>query len=91
MSWFRQPKIDSRRCRCHFFLGDGEFDGTQLQEKLADFGWKYACRTASNVMLYDGEEEFSFQELILQPARDVFMEEVAFTPQRYGPVLAVSW
>ena len=30
------------------FLGDGEFDGTKLQEKLDGVGWKYACRTASN-------------------------------------------
>ena len=38
------------------FLGDGEFDGTKLQEKLEEFHWKYACRTSSNTILYDGEE-----------------------------------
>jgi len=42
------------------FLGDGEFDGVKLQEKLAEFGWKYACRTSSNTILYD-DTEFSFQ------------------------------
>lgn len=73
------------------FLGDGEFDGTQLQEKLAEFGWKYACRTASNAILYDGEEEFSFQDLILKPGMCLAMEAVTFTRQRYGPVLAVAW
>jgi hypothetical protein len=72
------------------FLGDGEFDGVQLQEKLDDFGWKYACRTASNAILYDGEE-FSFQDLVLQPGMCLQMEEVSFTRQRYGPVLAVAW
>lgn len=72
------------------FLGDGEFDGTKLQEKLEEFGWKYACRTASNTILYDGEE-FSFQDLLLQPGMCLSLEEVSFTRQRYGPVLAVAW
>ncbi len=30
------------------FLGDGEFDGTDLQKVLDDEGWSYACRTALN-------------------------------------------
>lgn len=72
------------------FLGDGEFDGVKLQEKLDQIGWKYVCRTASNTILYDGEE-FSFQDLVLQPGMCLCMEEVAFTRKRYGPVLAVAW
>src|SRR5215475_11264380 len=28
------------------FLGDGEFDGTMLQQTLNTAGWRYACRTA---------------------------------------------
>lgn len=72
------------------FLGDGEFDGTKLQEKLDESGWKYACRTSSNTILYDGEE-FSFQDLLLQPGMCLSLEEVSFTRQRYGPVLAVAW
>jgi len=72
------------------FLGDGEFDGTQLQQKLAEFGWKYVCRTASNAILDDGEE-FSFQTLLIQPGMCLVIEDVAFTRQRYGPVLAVAW
>ena len=72
------------------FLGDGEFDGVKLQETLDKFGWKYACRTASNTILYDGEE-FSFQDLVLQPGMCLSVEDVSFTRQRYGPVLAVAW
>lgn len=72
------------------FLGDGEFDGVQLQEQLEALGWKYACRTAGNTILYDGEE-FSFQDLLLQPGMCLEMEAVSFTRQRYGPVLAVAW
>jgi hypothetical protein len=72
------------------FLGDGEFDGTELQQKLDGFGWKYACRTASNTILYDGEE-FSFQDLLLQPGMCLGLKEISFTRQRYGPILAVAW
>ena len=28
------------------FLGDGEFDGTALQDTLNALGWSYVCRTA---------------------------------------------
>lgn len=72
------------------FLGDGEFDGSELQAKLAGFGWKYVCRTASNAILYNGEE-FSFQELLLEPGRCLEIPDVMFTRQRYGPVLAIAW
>src|SRR5215475_5097935 len=37
-------------------LGDGEFDGTRLQQTLQGAGWAYACRTAaSTVALWKGE------------------------------------
>ena len=72
------------------FLGDGEFDGSELQQKMAEFGWKYACRTASNAILNDGNE-FSFQELLIEPGMCLGIEAVLFTRQRYGPVLAVAW
>lgn len=72
------------------FLGDGEFDGTELQAKLTDFHWKYACRTSSNTILYDGEE-FSFQDLLLQPDMCLSLPDVLFTRQRFGPVLAIAW
>ena len=37
-------------------LGDGEFDGTRLQQTLQQAGWSYACRTAtSTVATWEGE------------------------------------
>jgi len=72
------------------FLGDGEFDGTELQTELNDYAWKYACRTSSNTILYDGEE-FSFQDLPLQPDMCLDLPDVLFTRQRFGPVLAIAW
>jgi hypothetical protein len=32
------------------FLGDGEFDGTDLQKTMNDAGWLYACRTAKSTV-----------------------------------------
>jgi hypothetical protein len=71
-------------------LGDGEFDGTKLQAELTDYDWKYVCRTSSNTILYDGEE-FSFQDLPLQPGTCLGLPDVLFTRQQFGPVLAIAW
>lgn len=49
------------------FLGDGEFDGSELQAALSGFGWIYVCRTASNTILNAEGEAFSFQSLPLHP------------------------
>ena len=38
------------------FLGDGEFDGTALQDRLSEMGWSYVCRTAmSTTATWEGE------------------------------------
>ena len=37
-------------------LGDGEFDGTALQDTLSALGWSYVCRTAmSTTAAWKGE------------------------------------
>jgi len=37
-------------------LGDGEFDGTALQDRLRQRGWAYVCRTAlSTTATWEGE------------------------------------
>src|ERR687887_481331 len=33
------------------FLGDGEFDGIELQGAIRAYGWHYVCRTASNILV----------------------------------------
>src|SRR5882672_4485539 len=38
------------------FLGDGEFDGTDLQRTLHEIGWSYVCRTAmSTTATWNGQ------------------------------------
>jgi hypothetical protein len=73
------------------FLGDGEFDGVELQAALQSIGWAYVCRTAKNVLLYEEELLFSFSDLLLQPGDLVGIPNVYFTAQTYGPVTAIGW
>ena len=70
-------------------LGDGEFDGTRLQQTLQDAGWAYACRTAtSTVATWEGET-FRLDVLgaCLKPGRLIELKEVHVTREAYGPIL----
>jgi hypothetical protein len=73
-------------------LGDGEFDGTMLQQTLNDAGWFYACRTAqSTVATWDGET-FRLDTLgaCSKPGTLIELKEVKLTRDAYGPVMVLS-
>jgi hypothetical protein len=74
------------------FLGDGEFDGTTLQETLTEAGWCYVCRTAqSTVATWEGET-FRLDSLgaCSKPGTLVALKEVQITRDAYGPVMVLS-
>lgn len=74
------------------FLGDGEFDGTALQETLNEAGWFYACRTAqSTVATWEGET-FRLDTLgaCSKPGTLIALREVKVTRDAYGPVMVLS-
>jgi hypothetical protein len=74
------------------FLGDGEFDGTKLQDTLNKAGWSYVCRTAmSTVATWEGET-FRLDTLgaCLKPGRLIELKEVQVTREAYGPVMVLS-
>ena len=74
------------------FLGDGEFDGTQLLTTLQELGWNYVCRTAKNVVLTEEGEKFKPTDLILQQGDRIELSDVGFTAAEYGPVLVcIVW
>ncbi len=73
------------------FLGDGEFDGVQLQAALTAAGWEYVCRTAKNSIVIDDGDEFALSELALAPGECIDMPNVRFTRAAYGPVLLIAW
>ncbi len=73
------------------FLVDGEFDGITLQETVDKKGWQYVCRTAKNTVLTDDGDEFSFQDLGIEPGDIISIPEVNFTREEYGPVHTIAW
>lgn len=73
------------------FLGDGEFDGIDLQATVNEMGWQYACRTAMSTTATWSGETFALSELgtCLKPGRLIELKEVAFTREAYGPVMVL--
>jgi hypothetical protein len=45
------------------FLGDGEFDGTSLQQTVQDEGWSYVCRTGTHLTAWGDGESFRLDAL----------------------------
>jgi len=73
------------------FLGDGEFDGTGLQETMNNAGWFYACRTSkSTVVTWEGMK-FNLDLLgrSLKPSMLIELKKVHFTRDAYGPVMVL--
>jgi hypothetical protein len=77
---------------CHaIFLGDGEFDGVQLQQALQTMNMTYVCRTAKNIQLYEDGLPFSFVDLLVRPGDQISIPNVSFTSQEYGPITVIAW
>jgi hypothetical protein len=72
------------------FLGDGEFDGIELQAALQSKNWRYVCRTAKNTQLFEEGRSFSFPDLCLQIGDQISLPEVWFTKEGYGPVMVIA-
>ena len=74
------------------FVGDGEFDGTELQAALRQLGWQYVCRTAPQIRFTAYGLERHIRDL--EPVRG---EALAVTPawitsEHYGPIsLLAVW
>lgn len=71
-------------------LGDGEFDGCELQAAIRAASWDYACRTASNITIYAADRVFTVGDLPLQRGEAVAVADVEMTAARYGPVLLIG-
>jgi hypothetical protein len=74
------------------FLGDGEFDGIDLQADLSKAGWQYVCRTASNIVVSACGVRFHVSDL--GPPRGQFLAVTPawMTAEQYGPVsLLALW
>ena len=72
------------------FLGDGEFDGIELQATLQTLEFQYDCRTAKNTQLYEDDQRFSFSDFLVQPDDLVSIPNIWFTREGYGPVTVIA-
>jgi len=72
-------------------LGDGKFDGTEWLATLQGYGWKYACRTANNAVLYENGEKFSFKDICPEQGEVTEIENAEFTQKRDIVVRAVVY
>jgi hypothetical protein len=73
------------------FLGDGEFDGTDLQATLAKLGWEYVVRTAKNAIIFDDQDEFSLKDVAITRGELLEIADVELTRNQYGPVTVLIW
>lgn len=68
------------------FLGDGEFDGIDLQADLSAADWRYVCRTASNILVRAYEVHFHVADLGVEPGHFLVVTPAWMTAEGYGPV-----
>lgn len=68
------------------FLGDGEFDGTDLQADIVQTGWLYVCRTASNILVTAEGGQFAIADVPLAPGQAKWISPATITAERFGPL-----
>ena len=73
------------------FLGDGEFDSTELQKTLDELGWSYVCRTAQNTTAQLEGDCFRLDVMgaCIKPGTLVAFQNVRVTAAAYGPVTTI--
>lgn len=68
------------------FLGDGEFDGIELQAELQGYGWQYVCRTAANILVRCSGVTFHLSALGPPRGEYVAVSPAWMTAKQYGPL-----
>ena len=72
------------------FLGDGEFDGTDLLAEIDNEGWSYVCRTAKDTLITQKGETVAFEQLLLCQGSRHTLLNVSMTAFQYGPIQAIA-
>jgi hypothetical protein len=67
-------------------LGDGEFDGTDFQATLRTLQWQYVCRTAPNLLMTVGGQQFTIGALAPARGEKLAVRPAWMTAAEYGPV-----
>lgn len=61
------------------FLGDGEFDSTELIRWLKEQNWRYVCRTSTNIKVFYNEKWVNLSDLAPENGENGFILNVLFT------------
>jgi Transposase DDE domain len=73
-------------------LGDGEFDGTELQAALRKLQWQYVCRTAPNLLMTVDGRQFTIGTMAPERGEKLGVRAAWLTAAQYGPVsLLAIW
>lgn len=72
-------------------LGDGEFDGTYLQELLKENGGDYVLRTRKDMIAEESSDCFCLKSLGTGQQEYLFIPGILITQQQYGPVNLLVW
>jgi hypothetical protein len=72
------------------FLGDGEFDGSDLQADLRALKWSYVCRTASNILVTAHGVRFQVRDLGPARGEALAVSPAWMTAAEYGPVALLA-
>ena len=67
-------------------LGDGEFDGTELQAALRRLNWQYVCRTAPNLLMTVYGQQRPIGNLAPTAGELLAVRPAWITAAAYGPV-----
>jgi hypothetical protein len=67
-------------------LGDGEFDGTELQAMLRRLNWQYVCRTASSITITVYGRQLHIGALAPTQGELLAVRPAWMTAEQYGPV-----
>jgi hypothetical protein len=67
-------------------LGDGEFDGTELQAALRQLHWHYVCRTAPNLVMTVYGRAYHISDLAPTQGELLAVQPAWLTAAQYGPV-----
>lgn len=74
------------------FLGDGEFDGVDLQADLRRLGWQYVCRTATSILIAAAGVQFPVGAVTPALGEALAVTPAWMTAERYGPIsLLAVW
>lgn len=73
-------------------LGDGEYDTTELLTWLTvATDWEFVVRTSKNILITHNGLQYPLHELCAGQGTCTAAQDVLFTAEEFGPVLAIAW